>query len=130
MVKVFQPSFSLISKIVAYLLSNFLLKHPKLMDLSPSSVLLDKSTIMPSESRVYGHVAQTSFCLKSELYRPKCLVKLPKILTLMARNFIMLNNILASLLPFTVLVLSHRRLKNEIYYSFIALVSCYSGVKE
>ena len=42
----------------------------------------------------------------------------------------MLNNILASLLPFAELVLSHRRFKNEIYYSFIALVSCYSRVKE
>ena len=29
----------------------------------------------------YGHVAPDSFCLKSELYRPKCLVKSPKILS-------------------------------------------------
>ena len=56
-------------KIIAWPLGNFLLKHPKLMDLSTSSVLLDKSTIMPSESRVYGQVAPKSFCQKNKKFK-------------------------------------------------------------
>ena len=64
---------------------------------------------MPSESGVYGHVTPKSFCLKS--------VILSKMFSQVAQNpdlggskFYMLNNILASLLPFAALVLSHRRL--------------------
>ena len=58
--------FSTISKIVARPLGNFLLKHPKLMDLSTSSVVLDNGIIMPSKSRVYGQVAPKSFCQKKK----------------------------------------------------------------
>ena len=51
-------------------------------------------------SRIYGQLAE---------------VLSPEILSYVARNFIVLNNILAFLLPFAVLVSSDRRLYNEIY---------------
>ena len=69
-------------------------------------------------------------------------------LSYVARNCVMLNNVVASLLPFTTLVSSHRRiiynlnfithyiplvsshcLKNEACYTFIPLVSSHDGLK-
>ena len=47
------------------------------------------------------------------------LVKSPEMLSYVARNCVILNDIVASLSPFTALVSSHRRIKNE-----IPLVSC------
>ena len=45
-------------------------------------------------------------------------------------KFIMLNNILTSLLHiYSELVLSHQSFKNEMYYSSVALVSCHQGLK-
>ena len=73
---------------------------------------------------VYGQVTRKSSCPKlcrtnPELCRPKFWVKSPEMFGYVAWNFIMLKNILTSLWRF---FWSHQTLKNEIYYSFIALV--------
>ena len=75
------------------------------------------------------------------------LIKSPEMLSYVARNCVILNNIVPSLLPFTTLVSSHRRiiynyithyiplvsshhcLKNEACYTFIPLVSSHDGLK-
>jgi len=75
------------------------------------------------------------------------LVKSPEMLSYLARNCVILNDIVASLSPFTTLVSSHRRiiynyithyiplvschhcLKNEACYTFIPLVSSHDGLE-
>ena len=54
------------------------------MDLSTSSVLLDSSIIMPTESRVYGQVAPKSFCQKT---KNKKKVILPEIRVISSKMF-------------------------------------------
>ena len=56
------------------------------------------------EETVYGKVPRN------------ILVKSPEMLSYVARNCVMLNNIVASLLPFTTLISSHRRIIYNSYY--------------
>ena len=68
--------------------------------------------------------------IATEVMSPESFGEVGRNAELCRPKFIMLNNILTSLLYiYSELVSSHQRFKNEMYYSFIALVSCHLGLK-
>ena len=68
--------------------------------------------------------------IATEVMSPESFGEVGRNAELRRPKFIMLNNILTSLLYiYSELVSSHQRFKNAMYYSFIALVSCHQGLK-
>ena len=77
-------------------------RHKYLIPISSSRVSKDKMSIR--EQTVYGKVPRNIS------------VKSPEMLSYLARNCVILNDIVAALLPFTTLISSHRRIIYNSYY--------------
>ena len=90
-------------------------RHKYLIPISSSRVSKDKMSIR--EETVYGKVARN------------ILVKSPEMLSYLARNCVILNDIVAALLPFTTLVSSHRRIIYNYITRYIPLVSSHHCLK-
>ena len=80
---------------------------------------------------VYGQVARKSSRPKSELCSPRILVKSPEILSFVARRLFRLSlRRLKNEIYHSFIALVHQGLKSEIYYTFIPLVSSHRCLKK